>query len=132
MPVTPERPGAISFIDEQNLCHASKEAFGYPYPKPLELEGFKNETDLNRFMLSVMKVPQEIFDVIPVQSAYCPHCRTVTNLRVSTNLLIEPGPDGNAETVTVRTYHCEACCLFVRSEKGGSHVAGGEEEEDWG
>ncbi len=49
-------------------------------------------------------------------TAYCPQCRTVTNLSGSITLQIIPGSDGKSETVVSRTYHCESCCSFVRSE----------------
>ena len=61
---------------------------------------------------------QEVFDIIPVQTVYCTHCRTVTNMCVTTTLLPVAGAEGNAEMVAVRTYHCESCCSFVKNEEG--------------
>jgi hypothetical protein len=52
-----------------------------------------------------------------VHTAYCPYCRTVTNLSVSITLPTIAGADWEAETVASRTYHCESCCSFVRSEE---------------
>ena len=49
------------------------------------------------------------------QTAYCPHCRAVTNLNESITVTFINGPDGSEEIVTPRVYHCEACLPFVRS-----------------
>ena len=51
-----------------------------------------------------------------MQTAYCPYCRIVTNLNESITLQNIPGPDGKTETIVTRTYHCQSCCSFVRSE----------------
>ena len=51
------------------------------------------------------------------QTAYCPHCRAVTNLNVSTTLMSVKGPDEDEEIVTSRVYYCEACLSFVRSDE---------------
>lgn len=59
-----------------------------------------------------------------VHTAYCPHCRAVTNLSVSITLQTIPVPDGKTETLVSRTYHCESCCSFVRSEDDVSLLAG--------
>ena len=58
-----------------------------------------------------------LYPMAPKQTAYCPHCRTVTNLRVTTTLRIADDQKGTAETVVMSTYHCESCCSFVRSEE---------------
>jgi hypothetical protein len=55
--------------------------------------------------------------IVTLHTAYCPHCRVVTNLRESITLLTIADADGQAETVSMRTYHCEACHSFVRSEE---------------
>ena len=51
------------------------------------------------------------------QTAYCPHCRVVTTLNVSTTLIAVKGPGGDEEMVASRVYHCEACLSFVRSDE---------------
>lgn len=51
------------------------------------------------------------------QTAYCPHCRAVTNLNVSITLRSIIGPDGDEEIVASRVYHCEACLFFVGSDE---------------
>lgn len=63
------------------------------------------------------KVPREILDLRPEQTAYCQHCKAVTSLRVTIIPQIVAGTEGHAETVVLRTYHCESCRLFVRSEE---------------
>ena len=65
-------------------------------------------------------VSQGIVEIGSFQVAYCPHCRTVTNMRVDTTLLNVNGMEENAEIIAVRTYHCGSCGLFVRSEEGCS------------
>lgn len=51
------------------------------------------------------------------QTAYCPHCRAVANLRVT--VILEPGgaEDGSEGMAICTAYHCEACLSFVRSEE---------------
>jgi len=49
-------------------------------------------------------------------TAYCPNCRTVTNLSVSIKLRTLPAIEGKSETLISRTYHCQSCNLFVRGE----------------
>ncbi len=48
-------------------------------------------------------------------TAYCPHCRAVTNLSMSIIPNIVTGSDGTTKIATTRTYHCESCGVFVRS-----------------
>jgi hypothetical protein len=55
--------------------------------------------------------------MLAVHTAYCPHCKVVTNLSVSVMPGIVTGPDGEEKLVTLKTYHCESCDLFVRGEK---------------
>jgi hypothetical protein len=50
-------------------------------------------------------------------TAYCLHCRVVTNLSVSITLATITDSDGQAHTIASRTYHCESCGLFVRSKE---------------
>ena len=52
-----------------------------------------------------------------VLTAYCLHCRVVTNLSVSITLATVTDSDGQAQIVASRTYHCESCGSFVRSEE---------------
>jgi hypothetical protein len=52
-----------------------------------------------------------------VLTAYCLHCRVVTNLSASITLATVTDLDGQAQTVASRTYHCESCGSFVRSEE---------------
>ena len=54
--------------------------------------------------------------MLHADTAYCPHCRTVTNLHMSISLRSISGTDGNTEMIVSKTYHCESCCSFVRSE----------------
>ena len=51
------------------------------------------------------------------QTGYCPHCRAVANLNVSTTLRSIKGPAGKEEIVVLRAYHCEACLNFVRAHE---------------
>lgn len=50
-------------------------------------------------------------------AAYCPHCRLIANLRVCISPGLVTGPDGKEKIIFSRTYHCEACGLFVESEE---------------
>ena len=52
-----------------------------------------------------------------LHTAYCPHCKVVTNLSVSILPEIATGADGEEKLVTSKTYHCESCGLFVRGEE---------------
>ncbi len=51
------------------------------------------------------------------RSAYCPHCRAVTNLRAFITVRFVSGTDGDKRIATSQEYHCEACNLFVRSDE---------------
>ena len=57
---------------------------------------------------------------------FCPTCRRVRNMRVTVSERKERGPGGKERTVTTRTYHCEACRVFVRSEDGAVAADQGE------
>lgn len=59
-----------------------------------------------------------------VHTAYCPHCRAVTNLSVSVIPTIVTEPDGKEKIVSSRTYHCESCRSFVRSEENAKSEIG--------
>jgi len=52
-----------------------------------------------------------------VLTAYCLHCRVVTNLNVSITLATVTDSDGQAQTVASSAYHCKSCGLFVRSKE---------------
>lgn len=56
-------------------------------------------------------------NMAPMQVSYCPHCRGVANLSISITPRIVTAPDGQTKIVVLKTYHCEACCSFVRSEE---------------
>jgi hypothetical protein len=73
------------------------------------------KTDFDRYLEKQLK-DYKVDLSLQMYTAYCPHCRTVTNLSESITLQINPGPDGKTEMFVSRTYHCESCCSFVRSE----------------
>ena len=56
----------------------------------------------------------------------CPTCKAVKNMRVTVSERKVRGADGKERTVTTRTYHCESCGLFVRSDDGTAAVDDGE------
>ncbi len=47
---------------------------------------------------------------------FCQGCGAVRNLAVTTAERTETDEDGKEKKVITRTYHCEACGRFVRSE----------------
>ena len=47
---------------------------------------------------------------------YCPKCQAVRNMQVSERREAETDPDGRTREVVTRTFHCETCNAFVRSE----------------
>ena len=47
----------------------------------------------------------------------CPSCRTLRAMRVSTTRRTIPVKTGKAKTVLTRTFHCQTCQSFVRSEE---------------
>lgn len=69
------------------------------------------------------RTKKTIYPMPAVHTAYCPHCRVVTNLRVSIMPGIVTAPDGEEQLVTSKTYHCQACGLFVRSEEDAQPVS---------
>jgi hypothetical protein len=48
---------------------------------------------------------------------HCPNCRTLRAMRVSTTRRTIPDKAGKAKTVLTRTFHCQTCQSFVRSEE---------------
>ncbi|OIP62845.1 MAG: hypothetical protein AUK29_07710 [Nitrospirae bacterium CG2_30_53_67] len=52
-------------------------------------------------------------------SEFCTICKKITNTVVTVMPRIITGPDGKVETITVKTYHCESCRSFMRSEETG-------------
>lgn len=63
------------------------------------------------------------FNIAPVSTGYCPHCRTVVNLAETGKLEIACDRDEETETITIRTYHCEACHSFVFSERSMGNLS---------
>lgn len=55
--------------------------------------------------------------MITAHTSYCSHCRVITNLRVAVAPSIVTEPDGKEKIVATKTYQCESCGLFVRSEE---------------
>jgi len=53
---------------------------------------------------------------------FCPKCGTERNLEVAVSRRKEADDKGNIREVTIRTYHCEVCHSFVRSERSGADV----------
>jgi C4-type Zn-finger protein len=47
---------------------------------------------------------------------FCTRCRTVRNMRVSVSLRKLPDSKGNIKEIVTKSYHCESCGSFVRSE----------------
>lgn len=60
--------------------------------------------------------------MITAHTSYCSHCRVITNQRVAVAPLIVTEPDGKEKIVVLKTYHCESCWLFVRSEEEWSFL----------
>ena len=48
--------------------------------------------------------------------AFCPRCRGSKNMRISVSRRTGTGPDGKPTQVETRSFHCESCHYFVRSE----------------
>ncbi len=48
---------------------------------------------------------------------FCPKCRATKNMQVTTSRRKEPDGKGGTRDVRVRSYHCESCHGFVRSER---------------
>lgn len=59
---------------------------------------------------------------------FCTRCKKTTNIVVTVIPRIMTGPDRKAETITVRTYHCESCRSFLRSEEAGPCIGGSSED----
>ncbi len=55
--------------------------------------------------------------IIAGKTAYCPHCRAVTNLEASITWRFVSGPNGGEEMVVLQEYHCEICHLFVHGDE---------------
>jgi len=46
----------------------------------------------------------------------CPTCGAIKNMRVSIHQRESVAADGKIKKVVTKTYHCEICASFVRSE----------------
>ena len=49
-------------------------------------------------------------------SEHCPHCRGIRNMRVTVSRRKESTPEGGTKEIETRSFHCESCNAFVRSE----------------
>ena len=49
--------------------------------------------------------------------AFCPRCGVTRNMEVTVSRRRVEEPDGTVRQVVTRTYHCETCGCFVRSER---------------
>lgn len=76
-----------------------------------------------------MKYKMSYQNINIVHTTYCPHCRVVTNLSVSVALQTIPRPDGKTRMLISRTYHCESCYSFIRSENDVSSPTGDGESD---
>ncbi len=47
----------------------------------------------------------------------CPRCGVTRNMILSTSQTKETNTNGKTETVITKSFHCEACNCFVRSEE---------------
>ena len=47
---------------------------------------------------------------------FCPSCRILTNMTVSTSRRKTVDAEGEAKQILTRTLHCETCGSFVRSQ----------------
>lgn len=48
--------------------------------------------------------------------AFCPTCRAMRNVRLTTSRRKVRRPDGKDVVIVTRMFHCEACGSFIRSE----------------
>jgi len=47
---------------------------------------------------------------------FCPRCGAVGNMEVTVSRRQAKAPDGTVKEIVTKTFHCEACHSFVRSE----------------
>ncbi len=47
----------------------------------------------------------------------CPRCRALRNVRLTVSRRKVALPDGTTKEVLTRTFHCESCHAFIRSEE---------------
>ena len=53
----------------------------------------------------------------------CPSCGQLRNMRVRVSTRTETDEDGTERPIRTRSYHCETCGLFVRSEELDEGIA---------
>lgn len=51
---------------------------------------------------------------MPMES--CPRCKGNKNMTVAVSRRTETGPDGKPKQIETRSFNCECCNSFVRSE----------------
>jgi len=49
-------------------------------------------------------------------SEHCPRCQVTRNMRVTISPREETTPDRDIKQIEIRSFHCETCNTFVRSE----------------
>ena len=49
-------------------------------------------------------------------SEHCPHCQVTRNMRLTISRREETALDGHTKKIETRSFHCEMCNTFVRSE----------------
>jgi hypothetical protein len=53
---------------------------------------------------------------------FCPHCKTLRNMSVSTIKKKAKRKKGKAKEVFFHSYHCEDCGSFIRSEENDTRI----------
>jgi hypothetical protein len=51
-----------------------------------------------------------------MSSGYCTQCGSIQNLRETIAHRQEASPEGEPQEIETRSFHCEKCNTFVRSE----------------
>jgi len=47
---------------------------------------------------------------------FCPKCRTIQTMNTSDSKKMETDKDNKVTEITIRSYYCSVCHIFVRSE----------------
>lgn len=48
---------------------------------------------------------------------YCPKCKTIKNLKVSTTKTTTKDKKGKIKEAVINSYHCEECNSFIKSDE---------------
>lgn len=60
---------------------------------------------------------------------FCPRCQTLRTMRISVSRRSETGVNDQTKIMATRSFHCDTCLAFVRSEEIAEETASEDKDE---